>query len=69
MKNSYLERANYLINTIGNDLKNGEANLMPIMQSYFKAYLETNCFELFLVADTLLEEIVDIKNTNEKLDY
>ena len=68
MRKTCLESAGCLISNLGNDLENGESNLVPIMQCYFKAYLETNCFDFFLIADALLEEIVKIRNTNEKLE-
>ena len=68
MRKTCLESAECLISNLGNDLENGESNLLPIMQCYFKAYLETNCFDFFLIADALLEEIVKIRNTNEKLE-
>ncbi|HFF8989662.1 TPA: hypothetical protein ACGFBC_002189 [Clostridium perfringens] len=68
MRKIYSESAECLISNLGNDLENGESNLVPMMQCYFKAYLETNCFDFFLIADALLQEIVSIRNTNKELD-
>ncbi len=68
MRKTYSESAKCLISNLGNDLENGESNLVPIMQCYFKAYLESNCFDFFLTADALLQEIMDIRNTNKELE-
>ncbi|HBC2031384.1 MAG: hypothetical protein E6343_01920 [Clostridium perfringens] len=68
MRKIYSESAECLISNLGNDLENGESNLVPIMQCYFKAYLESNCFDFFLTADALLQEIMDIRNTNKELE-
>lgn len=68
MRKTYSESAECLIRNLGNDLENGESNLVPIMQCYFKAYLESNCFDFFLTADALLQEIMDIRNTNKELE-
>ncbi|XZM33511.1 hypothetical protein ACSXAY_00205 [Clostridium perfringens] len=68
MRKTYSESAECLISNLGNDLENGESNLVPIMQCYFKAYLESNCFDFFLTADALLQEIMDIRNTNKELE-